>query len=109
MATTVKGELTGSFLVQSSGAVDITSVGAAAAINFPVTVTAMDGTLNPLDLLADTVIQVVPPATLEAVVIQSALITATNQITLRVVNGSAAPIDPASQASGAYRFLIGRR
>lgn len=73
-------------VMRANATVDPASISAASAANTAVTVTG---------IAAGDVVTPIPPATLEAIAVQSA-ISSTNTVTLRLVNDSAGAIDPAS-------------
>lgn len=73
---------------------DVGSVGAGAVATFDVTVTGA---------VAGQCVVVAPPAALNAGLICFAFVSAADTVTVRVFNGTAAPIDP---ASGTYRVRV---
>jgi hypothetical protein len=86
----------GPAVLRANATVDPGNIGAAVAANTAVTVTGV---------ATGDVVDVIPPTTLEAVAVQSAIATAANTITLRLVNDSAAAIDP---ASATWTFYVRR-
>jgi len=109
VATTVHNDIEASFLVQNSAAVDPASLGAVAAANQDYAVKSMDGSDTAPLKSGDTIV-VIPPATLEAgITIQGAVYKNDSTVTVRFTNGSAGAIDMASQAIGAWKFVVHRR
>jgi len=97
VATEVRTDYGGVFRISSTQ--DIASQNANATADNALTVPGV--------LLTDDVLSVVSPATLNnGLVVQSARVTAADQITVRMSNLTAGALDP---ASGTYIFVIGRR
>lgn len=85
----------GPTVLRANATVDPASIAAASAANTAVTITGVK---------VDDLVDVIPPATLEAVAVQSAR-ASLNTVTLRLVNGTAAAIDP---LSATWTFYIRR-
>ena len=85
----------GPTVLRGQATVDPASLGAASVANTAVTVTGV---------LSGDVVEPIPPAAFEAVAVQSAIASA-NTVTLRLVNGSAGAIDP---ASATWSFYVAR-
>lgn len=98
MAVEVRSDYGGVF--QQDVTFDAASVGATSIADQVVTVPGVLAT-------TDECLWVIPPATLNyGLAVQSARVTANNQITVRIFNVTGGALDA---ASGTWRFIIGRR
>lgn len=111
MATAIKGDFHGGFLVMNTAAVDLADHTAVASVDTVITVESLDGVdqapLKSGDIIVGPVSGV---GAIEAgIVVQSCVYTSESSLTLRTTNASAGAINPASIAANLLYFLVFRR